>query len=206
MSREVAAFLPAALQSVATAHDGVRTAGHAAGWAAGWAAGARVAAERAAVAEAERTAEHERAEARRQSVVDDAVLALLRSAQAADRRVLPVVDRVRNELAAAAVLLAEAVLRHELADGETSARSALERALDVPADLGVHTVRLSPADADAVQQLAATGALDLGTVSVVADPRLNRGDAVSEHPAGFLDAQISTALARTRRVLLGEGA
>ncbi len=206
MSRDVVTFLPAALQSVAPQHDGARAAGHAAGWAAGWAAGARAAAEGAARAEAERAAEHERVEARRQAVIDDAVLALLRSAQAADHRAVPRVDQVRRELAEAAVLLAEAVLRRELSDGEDSARAALARALEVPAELGVHTVRLSPSDAAAVQQLVATGAVSLGAVAVVADPRLDRGDAVSEHPAGFLDAQVSTALARARRVLLGEDA
>ncbi len=206
MSPEVATFRPAALQSVPAADDEARTAGHAAGWAAGWAAGARVAAEAAAAAEAERVAEHARAEAARRATVDEAVLGLLRAAQAADRRTLPVVEQVARELASAAVLLAEAVLGHELAGGEGSARAALERALAVPADLGVHTVRLSPADAAAVQSLVARGEVELGTVGIVADPRLNRGDALSEHPTGFLDAQVSTALARARRVLLGEDA
>ena len=64
----------------------------------------------------------------------------------------------------------------------------------------MHTVRLSPADhADLV-----SGTVELPAgVTLVADPRLARGDAISEHPAGFLDAQVATALDRARRALLG---
>ena len=206
MSPEATAFRPAALHAVAPADDASRAAGHAAGWAAGWAAGARAAAERAAEAEAQRAAEHARAEALRTAVLDEAVASLLRAAQAADRRTTPAVEQVRRELTAAALTLAEAVLGHELADGTTSARAALQRALAVPAEIDVHTVRLHPADAAVVQDLAAAGEVRLDGVAVVADPSLRRGDAVSEHPAGYLDAQVSTALGRARRALLGEDA
>ena len=204
MSPEVTTFRPAAMRSAAPENDAARTAGHSQGWAAGWAAGARAAAERAATAEAERAADHARSEARRQADVAVAVAVLTSAAQAADRRSAPVVEQVHRELAAVAVQLAEAVLGRELADGTTSARSALERALATPADLGVHTVRLHPADVAVVQDLVAVGELTLDGVAVVADPRLARGDALSEHPAGFLDAQVGTALARARRVLLGD--
>jgi len=204
MSPEITTFRPAAMRDAAPGNDAARTAGHALGWSAGWAAGARAAAERAAAAEAERAADHTRSEARRQAAVDEAVVVLRRAAQAADRRSEPVVDQVRRELSAVAVQLAEAVLCRELVGGDASARAALGRALAVPAELGVHTVRLHPADAAAVQDLVAAGEITLDGVAVVADPRLARGDALSEHPAGFLDAQVATALARARRVLLGD--
>ncbi|WP_372594392.1 FliH/SctL family protein [Actinotalea sp.] len=206
MSPEVTTFRPAALHTAAPVDEATRAAGHAAGWAAGWAAGARAAAERAAAAEAGRAAEHARAESLRQAVLDEAVASLLRAAQAADRRALPAVEQVRRELTTAALTLAEAVLGHELADGSTSARAAMSRALAAPADLGVHTVRLNPADVAAVEDLVASGEIRLEGVAVVADASLRRGDAISEHPTGFLDAQLSTALGRARRVLLGEDA
>ncbi len=110
---------------------------------------------------------------------------------------------VRRTLVQAAVELAEAVLGRELADGSASARAALDRALSAGADLGVHTVRLSPADHAA---LLGEGVEAPAGVAMVADPRLRPGDAISEHPAGYLDAQVSTALDRARRALLGEDA
>jgi flagellar assembly protein FliH len=42
-------------------------------------------------------------------------------------------------------------------------------------------------------------------VELVADPQLARGDAVAELADGYLDARLSTALARVRRVLEESG-
>jgi flagellar biosynthesis/type III secretory pathway protein FliH len=173
------------------------------GYAAGWAAGARAAAEQAAQQRAALAAAHEAEEARRSAAVQAAVDKLARAAAAADARALPVVNEVRAALVDAAVALAAAVIGRELADGPASAVAALGRALASGADLGVHTVRLSPADHAA---LVADGVELPAGVTLVADPRLARGDAISEHPAGFLDAQVATALDRARRALLGEDA
>lgn len=200
MSPEATTFRLAPLAPTARA---AREQDRAAGYAAGWAAGARAAAEQAAQQRATLAAEHAAAEERREAAVRAAVDRLARAAAASDARSAPVVADVRRTVVEAAVELAEAVLGHELADGPTSARAALERALSAGADLGVHTVRLSPAD-HAV--LLAEGVEPPPGVALVADQRLRPGDAISEHPAGYLDAQISTAMDRARRALLGEDA
>jgi flagellar assembly protein FliH len=102
---------------------------------------------------------------------------------------------------AAALELATVVLGCELADGERSARAALARVLDDPQVPGVHTVRLSQRDLDALR--AAGGVPDVAGLELVADPTLAPGDAVGRHPDGYLDARITTALARARAALLG---
>jgi flagellar assembly protein FliH len=173
------------------------------GYAAGYAAGAHAAAEQGAQQRALLAAGHQSNEERRDAAVQAALGSLARAARAADARTLPVVEDVQGAVVLAAVQLAEAVLGRELADGEASARAALARALSVPAELGVHTVRLAPAD---VAQLEALGVAAPEGVALVADPRLRPGDAVSEHQAGYLDAQVATALDRARRALLGEDA
>ena len=59
------------------------------------------------------------------------------------------------------------------------------------------TVRLNPQDVpvSAVDDLAGTG------VRVLADPALQRGDAVAEAADFVVDASIATALERVREVL-----
>jgi flagellar assembly protein FliH len=172
------------------------------GYAAGWAAGARAAAKQAEDQRTALAAAHQAAEARRDAEVSATVAALARAAAAADARTAPVVDEVREALALATIQLAEAVVGHELSDAETSARSALWRALSASADLGVHTIRVSPRDH---ALLVADGRV-AESVAVVADPSLSPGDAISEHPNGYLDAQVSTAFARARAAILGQDA
>ena len=174
----------------------------AAGWAAGWAAGTRAAADAARTQRATHEAEHRAAEAAREAQVTAALAVLRRAADAAAARVVPVLDAAAASLDEGAVLLAEAVLGAELADDEDRARAALARALSLPSDVGVHTVRLHPAD---LAVLAAVQ-VDLPTgVELVADARLHPGDAVSELPDGFVDARIRTALDRAVRAIAGAG-
>lgn len=173
------------------------------GYAAGYAAGAHAAAEQGAQQRALLAAAHRANEERWDASVEAALGTLARAARAADARTLPVVEDVQRALVLAAVELAEAVLGRELADGETSARAALARALAAPAELGVHTVRLSAAD---VAQLEALGITAPDGVALVADQRLRPGDALSEHGSGYLDGRVAGALDRARRALLGEDA
>ncbi|MDO8106121.1 FliH/SctL family protein [Isoptericola sp. b441] len=189
------------LAPLAAASRGTREQERAAGYAAGWAAGARVAAEQGEQVRARLTAEHQAAEQRRDDEVRAAVQRLSLAARAADDRVIPVVTDARRVLAHAALELAEAVLGRELSDGPTSARAALDRALSAEPSLGVQAVRLAPADHAA---LLAAGVALPEDVTLVADPRVAAGDAVSELADGFLDAQVATALDRARRALLGE--
>jgi flagellar assembly protein FliH len=182
--------------------------GYADGYAAGWAAGTRAAA-RAAAVEQMRAAEEEVARIKRRAASCHAAVALLMTAaEAARARTAPVLDDARQTLAAAALELAETVLGMELADGETSARAALLRALAVRDDEEVVTIRMHPDDIAALRAGLSDGAGAIAVpdgVELVADPQLARGDAVAELADGYLDARLSTALARVRRVLEESG-
>jgi flagellar assembly protein FliH len=119
-----------------------RVRGHAAGYAAGL---------RAAEAEAAIVAERTRGE--REALRADAATALQSALEAletaaarasgVDALVLADAD---SALAAASIELAEAILQRELADGESSARAAIARALDTVEPDSILTVRLSPID------------------------------------------------------------
>lgn len=202
---EPRAFRPAELtRATDDERDARWEAARAAGWAAGWAAGARAAAEDAVRRQQLHDAEHARAEAARDAQVRDAVAALHRAATTLAGTTAPVVEDCTRTLHEAALAIAEAVLRRELTPGPDGARALLARALDVPAELGLHTVRVSPADhAHVTALLAAEPTLLPDGVAVVADPALAAGDVVSEHPAGFLDGQVQHALDRARRALEG---
>ncbi|WP_159617573.1 FliH/SctL family protein [Arthrobacter zhaoguopingii] len=172
------------------------------GHAAGYAAGLREAAAHAAAA-AEQADEERLAAARTAAARIDAALGVLRSAASAlTAASVPVIDSVEDALAAAAFELAEAVIGYELADGGNSTRSIVARALNAPLPFAVHTVRLHPAD---LARLTAAGVCP-PEVQLVADPALAAGDAVAEYPDGFLDARISTAVARVRAALAGGAA
>lgn len=201
-------FRPASLTTTAAQGSADRPgeeSARAAGFAAGWAAGARAAADAAGHQQRQLAEQHARAEAARAALVTAAVEALHRAAAALAATTTPVVQEVTAGVHEAALALAEAVLDRELTPGPDSARALLTRIGALPADLGVHTVRMSAADLAHVKDvLAATPALLPSGVTLVADPSLAPGDVVSEHAAGFLDAQVRTALARARRALAGE--
>lgn len=204
MSPDATAFRLAPLTPIggtgrAQAQD--RSAGYAAGYSAGWAAGSRAAATEAEALRGALVAEHTAAEEARDAQLARALAALAAAARGAEARTAPVVEGLRGALVAAAAGLAEAVLGRELTDGG-SAATALERVLATPADLGAATVRVSPADHAEITALVAAGTVTLPEgLTLVADPRLAPGDAVSEHPTGYLDAQLATALDRARRAL-----
>ncbi|MCL2850074.1 MAG: flagellar assembly protein FliH [Micrococcales bacterium] len=172
-------------------HEQARAAGFAAGFAAGSREAAKVAAadastacQRAEAAEATRAEEHAEAMATLAAAVD-----AVRSAR------VPVLDAAQDQLHAAAIELAAAVLGVELSDAPTAARAALAR-VALPAVAGDVVVRMCPRDADVV--VAPAG------MRVVADARLAHGDAVVEHGDGELDARIASALDRARAVLAHE--
>lgn len=198
---DAAPFRPSPLGGVLDSGSaGATEQSRAAGWAAGWAAGTRAAAEAARTQREELAARHAAAEAARDAEVGAALAVLRRAADAVAARTAPVLAEVTATLDEGAVLLAQAVLGAELADGEDRARAALARALSLPLDAGVHTVRLHPTD------LRVLRGLDVpvpGGVDLVPDASLRPGDAVSELPDGFLDARIATAVDRAARTLAG---
>ncbi|WP_324650449.1 FliH/SctL family protein [Georgenia sp. H159] len=177
--------------------------GYASGYSAGWSAGARAALkdaeeQRAQIAhDAAARADQAAAAAR------EALTTLARAAAVARDRLTPVVGEVEQGLTEAAVSLAEALLGAELRDDDASARSALLRALSVQ-DSDIVRIRLNPRDLTHLEATLDTLPADLQVpagVELVADAGLARGDAVSELPEGFLDARLSTALARVRAAL-----
>lgn len=179
-----------------------RNDGYVHGHAAGYTAGLRA-------AEAERLRRLEELEAdyaaRRDMLQREArhLAALLHSAAAdLNARTLPTVAAAEETLVAAAVELAEAILGYELAERSKAARAALDRALSGSKGLDTVTIRMNPQDLVALNSVDMNG-VDTGDIRVAlaADPSLDPGDAVAELPQGFLDAKISTALARVKEAL-----
>ncbi|MGJ3192699.1 FliH/SctL family protein [Paenarthrobacter sp. FR1] len=175
------------------------------GHAAGYAAGMQAAAAEQLHLQARLRAEHDETLDAGRSAVARAVQLLQAAANAAQRRQEVAMDEVQDVLAAGAIELAEAILGYELAQGQNTARAALERALGTQGrgSTGVEhvtQVRLNPGDLAA---LAASGVVDVAGVELKADAALNPGDAVGEYPDGWIDARIGSALERARQALLG---
>lgn len=198
---KITRFTPAAIASQRTDTD---DPSRAAGFAAGWAAGARAAAEAAQADRARQQADHDQRESQRDLLVQQALMTLAAATQSWHQRAVPVIDEARAAVYAAALELAEAILQREIQPGPQSARTLLERALQVPADADPTNIRLHPDDLLHVNLLIESGEVKVPEgLRLVADARLSHGDAITEHDDGALDARISTAVARARAALLG---
>ena len=165
------------------------TQGHAAGY---------------APALARQNAAHEALLVTLQARHNEEVQALRMATAALEARTIPVLADAEEVLFSQALDLAEALLGQELRDRNISARSALARVRGRSGDEVPVSIRMHPAD---LAELTENGrdALDLPTsVQLVADRSLNRGDAMADYPNGFLDARLSTAVARTRAALMRE--
>ncbi|MDH2443856.1 FliH/SctL family protein [Amnibacterium sp. CER49] len=167
------------------------------GHAAGYAAGRR---EAAGILAADRAAQEEAAAA-----LLDAEVARVRAAAAAltaaasglharTNAALVVHD---DDLLAAAVTLATALVGHELADTEGAAVAAVRRALAAADPAPVVTIRLAPEDLEVVAAVTDV------TVPLEADPGLQRGDAVAVLADGLVDARIGAAVERLRALAAG---
>jgi len=189
------------------------------GYATGFADGRRAAAEEQAAwlvaAEEARAAQQEQLGAR------VAVLAQALRAAAVELReaTVPVLAEVEDVLVEAAFELASAVVGDALSDRVAAARAAVARALSGETAGEVAVVRLNPddlallveaeAEAQAQEQDDPEGSARTGSAlatgipapRLVPDPSIAPGDAVGELPAGWLDARISTALARAGEAL-----
>lgn len=176
-----------------------RESARAAGFAAGFAAGAREAAASAATEAARVDVERAAADAAAGAALADALDVLARAARAAQARTVPVLAEAEALLHGGALELARAVLGVELADAERSATAALGRVLRHPRTPEVVTVHLHPRDLDALRAVGADATPE--GVALVADPTLQPGDALAQHPDGFLDARIGTALDRAAAAL-----
>ncbi|MFJ3394532.1 FliH/SctL family protein [Leifsonia aquatica] len=213
------AFAPLAIPVLAeTAQEQAALASaRARGYATGFADGRRAAAEEQAAWLA--AADEARAVQEEQVAARIGVLAQALRAAAVELReaTVPVLAEVEDVLVEAAFELASAVVGDALGDRVAAARAAVARALSGETAGEVAVVRLNPddlallveAEAGAEEQAASDGnartssALITGIPAprLVPDPSIAPGDAVGELPAGWLDARISTALARAREAL-----
>lgn len=174
-----------------------RAAARAQGYSTGWAEGRREAAAEAAAQRAELELLHREAEARREAEHQQAVAALVRAAGLLQQQVAAASAEVEDHALELARELTEALVAHELASAADPVADVVRRALAVlPQGLPV-TVRLSPAVAGdpALQVLRDQG------ITVVADPSLERHDALVESTEEAVDLRVSAALARVREVL-----
>jgi flagellar assembly protein FliH len=187
--------LPATAQQEQTDADS-RAAGHAAGYAAGLrAAGAELAGQKAAL-----DAEHRAALLHDAARTDRAIVVLTAAALALDSRLLPVVSDAQDAIALSALDLAETIIGAELANSERSAKAALARALAAVDPATITTIRLNPLDLSVLDENVRAAS----AVSFTADASLARGDAIADLPLGYLDARITTAVARARSAILGD--
>ncbi len=204
MSPETSAAVQAAATRFTPAPISVdhRADGERAGYAAGWVAGARAAADAAAEAERRRAEDARRAQAERDAEVAAGVALLEQVAARVAARAGADEAHLRTVLQAAALELAEAVLRRELRAGPGSARELVERALAMPGALVDATLHVSPVDAALVTELIAdAGAVLPEGVRLVPDPQLEPGDVVVEDATGAVDGRIRAALDRAREAL-----
>lgn len=169
---------------------------------AGYTDGLRKATAEAAVRRAEMEAEHAAVLRQCAARTDRAVAALQAALDELGAVSLPMVTQAQDALIHSALDLAEAVIGHELSQGDLSARAALARIMEHPIRPGVHTIRLNPLDLSMLDKDALDG---LG-VTVLPDPSLAVGDAAAEFEDGYLDARIGTALDRAKFELLGDNA
>ena len=185
-------------------HEAERAAerGRAQGHAAGYAAGLHAAAAETARLRQELKTRFDAETAALRARADHALQLLNAAEQSVAQQTVPVITEVQDSLAAAALDLAEALLGRELANGEASARAALDRALSGVDVRLVQQVRMHPADLGVLGD----DVLNQAGVMFAADPSLKRGDAVTDFPDGFLDATLGSALARAKAALLGDRA
>ncbi|MHA6669649.1 FliH/SctL family protein [Homoserinimonas sp. A447] len=197
-----ASFLPVSFPALRnSAQDAGDLRSRVSGHAAGYAAGLNAAADDLAAQKAEQEAALADAIAAGQARMDEAVAVLNAATVALERRTVPRLQEAQDAIAATAIELAEAIIGRELQGSDTSARSALQRALSDVDPALVNVVRLNPGDLAALDQQTILAA----GVTFVADAALERGDAVTEFADGYLDARVSAALERARDAIFEEG-
>ncbi len=166
-----------------------RAAARSQGYSVGWAEGRRQAREQAAgeAAEAEERRLHdEQVRAEEHAAALDALATAAAELRAATAQVCASVQDQASELAWA---LTQELVGHQLS---TDGIDAVRRVLGLLPDEPVVLVRLHPE--------VAAGAGELG-VPVLADPSLDRADALVEARDHVLDLRLGTALARVREAL-----
>lgn len=177
------------------------------GYAQGWAQGSRDAMQALAAERAAGEAELAALRARQEQQVEVALQALQDAAAQLRQGTISITDDIEDQILAAAVQLAEALLGRELRDPEVAAPAALARVLRLaPANEPV-TVWLHPADHETLTGPA--GAALIGSVegatgrglTFESDPDLQPGDARARCGSTSIDARLSAGVARLREYL-----
>ncbi|MBW8827755.1 MAG: hypothetical protein JF603_15600 [Acidobacteria bacterium] len=141
----------------------------------------------------------ERAMREREALLREALSALYAAAEACNNRVGVSVEEVEETVVTAAVELAEALLGRELAVANDIGRTALARALSLAPNSRPVRAFLNPQDLDTIGDLhdLAPGQV----VEILSDSSVEPGGCVLEAGPSKVDAQLSSALRRVRRVL-----
>ena len=184
-----------------------RSEARAVGYAQGWAHGLRDAAESQAGERAAANAERAVLRDRQEQQIASALQALQAAATEMRQSTMRVTDDIEDQILAAAVELAEALLGRELRDRDAAASAALARVLQLaPANEPV-TVWLHPLDHETLTGPAASaligrveGATGRG-LAFETDPELQPGDARARCGSTTIDARLSAGVARLREHL-----
>jgi flagellar assembly protein FliH len=186
-------------EELARLREFARAEGHGTGYAEGLAEAGRVVAR----AEAEAAARLADVQARWERRMASATAALGAAVTALDAAAVPTAEDVRETLLDGVLTLVEDLLGREVAASTTAGLDAIRRALTLLPSDAPAVVRLHPGDLAEVPP-SALAALP-PSVTVVGDEDVERAGAIAEGGSRRVDAQLSTALARVRAVLSGEG-
>ncbi|HEX8095940.1 FliH/SctL family protein [Jatrophihabitans sp.] len=184
-----------------------RAEARAVGYAQGWAHGLRDAADSQAGERAAANADRVTLRDRQQQQVASALQALQAAAADLRQSTMSITDDIEDQILAAAVEIAEALLGRELRDPEVAAPAALARVLRLaPANEPV-TVWLHPADhrtLTAPNGTALIGSVEGATgrgLTFEIDPELQPGDARARCGSTSIDARLAAGVTRLREYL-----
>ena len=115
---------------------------------------------------------------------------------------MPTAEQFEDLILSAALAIAEALVGHVLHDDESRSRGVLAHALSLVPEREDVQIRLHPADhAALVADAAGAARAATRSVTLIADPSLQPGDAVARCGATEIDARIAAGIARVREVL-----
>jgi flagellar assembly protein FliH len=184
-----------------------RAGARAIGYAQGWTHGLRAAADSQLAEQAAAAAERAALRVRQEQQVASVLQALEHAAADLRQSTLSITDEITDQVLAAAVQLAEALLGRELRDPDAAAPAALARVLRLaPAEEPV-TVWLNPVDHQSLT--APAGSALVGSVEGATgrsltfeiDPELQPGDARARCGSTTIDARLSAGVDRLREYL-----
>jgi flagellar assembly protein FliH len=185
-----------------------RAEARAVGYAQGWTHGLRSAADSQVTQQAAAAAERAALRVRQEQQVATVLQALEHAVADLRQSTLNITDEITDQVLAAAVQLAEALLGRELRDPEVAAPAALARVLRLAPDDEPVTIWLNPADhrtltAPTGSALVASveGATGRGLTFEI-DPELQPGDARARCGSTSIDARLSAGVNRLREYLI----